>query len=462
MKKIFLIFSAAIAFTSCETELVPNDTLVVETVYTSVGDLERGLNGVMATYNPYPIINFNSIFTDECKIGKDSGGQEVTKYNMQLTAAVNGNDIWIAHYRTINFANKLIAASSQITPVNASETTRMNNVLGQMYALRALCHLDLMAHHATTMEDPSALGVIYMDYVPGVFDQPERNTVGDCFAKMQQDLDTAESLMSGASDKIKLNKEAVTFLRAKIALFSGDNAGAITHANTLIDQFALANTAQYVNMFLDTDNTEVIFKAERKNTNAFIGGIWYFTGTGGAFMEMSNSIYGDLDPADVRTNVVFDAVESDPSTNFHLIGKYLGSEGFLFMNDVKVMRLSEIYLIKAEAEAKLSQFGPAASTMQAIVDARYGAPQPTITYANLNEAITDILAERKIELAYEGHRYVDIKRLRSITNVGIVRDPLDCGGAAPCDLPVSDDRFTMPIPLIERNANPSAEQNPGY
>lgn len=124
MKKIFLIFSAAIAFTSCETELLPNDTLVVETVYTDVSDLERGLNGVMATYNPYPVINFNSIFTDECKIGKDSGGQEVTKYNMQLTAAVNGNDIWIAHYRTINFANKLIAASAQITPVNASEVTR--------------------------------------------------------------------------------------------------------------------------------------------------------------------------------------------------------------------------------------------------------------------------------------------------------------------------------------------------
>lgn len=477
MKKIFLIFSAAIAFTSCETELLPNDTLVVETVYTDVSDLERGLNGVMATYNPYPVINFNSIFTDECKIGKDSGGQEVTKYNMQLTAAVNGNDIWIAHYRTINFANKLIAASAQITPVNASEVTRKNNVLGQMYALRALCHLDLMAHYATTMADPAAPGVIYLDYVPGVFDEPARNTVGDCFSKMSQDLDTAESLMTGASDKIKLNKEAITFLRAKIALFTGDNNGAITHADTLIGLFSLATTAQYVNMFIDTDNTEVIFKAERKNTNAFIGGTWYFTGTGGAFLEMSNSMYNSMDTEkldnsvflspylDVRTEVLFDRVgsgETGPDDNFHLIGKYPGSEGFLFMNDVKVMRLSEIYLIKAEAQAKLSQFGAAASTMQTLVDTRYGAAQPTITYANLNEAITDILAERKIELGYEGHRYVDIKRLRSITNTGIVRNSLDCGGAAPCDLPVSDDRFTLPIPLIEINANGSATQNPGY
>ncbi|MEX0596163.1 MAG: RagB/SusD family nutrient uptake outer membrane protein, partial [Candidatus Paceibacterota bacterium] len=95
--------------------------------------------------------------------------------------------------------------------------------------------------------------------------------------------------------------------------------------------------------------------------------------------------------------------------------------------------------------------------------ARYDAgTAPTKSYSTLNGAILDILTERKLELAFEGHRYVDLKRLRAISNTGVERSPLDCGGAAPCQLAPSDFRFTMPIPLSEINANTSAEQNPGY
>ncbi|MEX0596804.1 MAG: RagB/SusD family nutrient uptake outer membrane protein, partial [Candidatus Paceibacterota bacterium] len=334
-------------------------------------DLQDGMNGVMANYNPYPQIEFNSVFTDECKIGKDSGGQLVPLYNMQLTAAVNGNAIWTTNYRTINFANKIIVAAAAIPTVSPAEVAQKNNILAQCYALRAHCHMILMSHYATTMEDPSALGVIYLDFVPFATAELPRNTVGECFAKMTDDLNTADALFTGASNKIFMNKEAITFMRAKIALFTGDNNGAIANADALISAFPLANTTQYVNMFADTDDTEVIFKAERKGNNAFVGGIWYFTGTGGAFMEMSNSIFDAFQTGDVRPSVLMWGAESDPADNLHLIGKYLGSEGFPYMNDIKVMRISEMHLVKAEAQAKLTQFTAAAATMQNYVNARY-------------------------------------------------------------------------------------------
>jgi hypothetical protein len=96
------------------------------------------------------------------------------------------------------------------------------------------------------------------------------------------------------------------------------------------------------------------------------------------------------------------------------------------------------------------------------VNSIYASGAPTKNYTTTQNAIIDILEERKLELGYEGHRYVDLKRLRAISNTGIERNSLDCGGAAPCELAPSDDRFTMPIPLAEMNANRSMVQNPGY
>jgi len=464
MKKIFLILTAALGFISCETEFLPKDQLAAATVYTNLKDLQDGMNGVMGNYNPYPQITFNSIFTDECKIGKDSGGQQITLYNMQVTAAVNGGDIWVTNYRTINFANKIIVAAEGIVTNSPADVAAKNNILAQCYALRAHCHLNLLSHYATTMEDPSALGVIYLDFVPAATAQLPRNTVGECFTKMTEDLNTAEALFTGASNKILMNKEAITFMRAKIALFTGDNAGAISNADALISQFGLATTAEYVNMFADAGagfEKEVIFKAERKGNNAFVGGIWYFTGTGGAFMEMSNALFSSFQSGDVRPSVLMWST-SVPADNLHLIGKYLGSEGFPYMNDIKVMRISEMHLVKAEAQAKLSQFTAAAATMQNYVNARYASGAPTKNYTTTQNAIIDILNERKLEFGFEGHRYVDLKRLRAISNKGVERNSLDCGGAAPCELAPSDDRFTMPIPLAEMNANRAMVQNPGY
>ena len=210
-------------------------------------------------------------------------------------------------------------------------------------------------------------------------------------------------------------------------------------------------------MFTDALDGESIFKRRRTQLEGFIGGVWYFTGTGGAFLEMSNKMYNSL-PGDVRDNVLLDPT-SDTANNEHLINKYPGSSGFLFLNDEKVMRVSEMYLIRAECHARLSQWTLAADDIKSIRDARTASNTPVDTYANLLQAANAILAERFVELAYEGHRYVDLKRLRNVTNVGVVRNPLDCGGAVPCELGVNDPKFTLPIPQAEMDSNSNMVQN---
>ena len=122
-------------------------------------------------------------------------------------------------------------------------------------------------------------------------------------------------------------------------------------------------------------------------------------------------------------------------------------------------------LIAAEARAAQSNLSGAATLIKQLRDARFGSAQALPAYGSQQVAYRDILQERKIELCYEGHRYKDLKRLGPAAGVGVDRDPIACNiQSGACELPATDFRFSLPIPIVEINANPgiAAQQNPGY
>ena len=94
-----------------------------------------------------------------------------------------------------------------------------------------------------------------------------------------------------------------------------------------------------------------------------------------------------------------------------VIGKYLGTEANPGLNDVKVFRSSEMYLIRAEAYANQDKLISAAADMDLLRTARASSATPA--YTTKQEAIDDIMSERRIELAFEGHRFFDLKRSNS-------------------------------------------------
>lgn len=468
MKKIFLItLMSVLAFTSCNDalEILPQDSIPAENAFTNVADLQNGLNAIYGQYNPANTIDYSSNFTDNTKIGADNGGQKVGFHQWVLAPNTpEAQTMWLNCYATINSINRVLVAASSITP-SAAEQGQYNKILGDCYALRAFLHLEVLSYYAVGFGD-SDMGVPYVDFVV-VFEQLPRNTSGEVFAGINADLDTAATLIDDSfTDNGYVTTDFITAVRARAALYSGDTAAALSTTQNLIAQYPLANQIQYVNMFgNDTDNTEVIFKLlyTDGNNDRRIGGVWHFTGTGGAFMEMSNSFYNlvSSNPADIRFPVNVDPA-SDPANNLHLIGKYLGKGGFDYLNDVKVFRVSEMYLIRAEVLAKSGDYAGAALLLKNIRDARTGGATTAPVFTTLPAAMDEILTERRLELAYEGHRYIDLKRTRSITNEGINRISPDCGGAVPCTLDANDYRFTFPIPLAELNGNPIIEQAPDY
>lgn len=500
MKKIFkttsLLFIVLLA--SCEDARNINQVgrLDAANAFTSVDDLQLGLLGVYRELDVTPEIALSSNFTDEVAVGFDSGGQGFALYDFVLNpASPAGSNFWIRNFRVNNRATLLLEAAARVTP-DASEQADFNEIVGQVHFIRAYANLEMLLYFSPNPADDSTLAVPLIDFVAPATIQPLRNTTGEIWDYVNADIDMAASLIQTQSDPIFASRDAVTAFRARIALTRQDYPTAETLANQLLNSYGLANRAQYQDMWLDTDNTEIIWKMERVlngpfdaqgvtgsvNAGGWAGARFAFvnaTLAGSPYFEMDRSIFDALTPENPGEDVRYDVMISptsiisadypndpDPVNNDILvIQKYPGSQGQPLMNDLKIFRSSEMLLIAAEARAYQGNFMGTATLIKQLRDARFGSSQPMPSYSSVQEAVGAVLDERKIELAFEGHRYKDLKRSGVAGNRGVDRDVIACtiqSGA--CTLPASDFRFTLPIPITEINANPgiAAEQNPGY
>jgi hypothetical protein len=146
-----------------------------------------------------------------------------------------------------------------------------------------------------------------------------------------------------------------------------------------------------------------------------------------------------------------------------LIAKYAGTAyGTTNENltNAKVFRTGEMVLIRAEARAELGRHTGANSAESDINLLRTNrlANYTNTVYTSKQQAIDDIIQERFKELAYEGHRFFDLKR----RGLPVTRLAVDAPTTAAMVLPANDYRFVFPIPLAEMTSNPAMEQNPGY
>jgi len=479
-----MLFCVAM-LTSCEdaTEIIQVGELNEQVAFQNLDDIKSGLSGVYANYGPdfggndagVDAIYFNEIFTDNVKAGIDNNGQGDLTYAFQLQP---GSDtpltIWSNRYATINAANRILRAIDNINFSN-SELVEVDHIKGQLLAIRALAHLDLFQYYTVDYQAGNDLSIINMDFVPSIEDEFERNTVSQTITFINNDLDNADLLIDDAlatsSGVFFVSRDFVKAVRARLALCTGNYTLANSMATQLVNDYPLANPGQYISMFADGDDTEVIFELSRVADDSQVGGLWYFNNVavdGGAYIEMSNELFNLFDPMDIRSSVnvnpasVFNGVD-DPS-NILLINKYPSSADGPLTNDIKVFRSSEMLLIRAETEARNNQLVDAANSILELRTARYFAPPAPLAFSSVNEALTEILKERRLELCFEGHRYLDLKRLGGELGIGVDRNAVDCASfsSPTCNLSANDYRFTLPIPTSEIEGNSLISQNPNY
>jgi hypothetical protein len=271
-------------------------------------------------------------------------------------------------------------------------------------------------------------------------------------------------------------------MQARVALVKGDNATALAKAKAVIESgvYSLTTIDKYADLCTKDEGTEVIFRPFMSSTEGLVstGSVWTSSVAENSADYIATAevlmAYADND---VRFDTYFKVWNLDvEGANYpsYVFLKYPGNEALRtsaqnnYCNMTKPFRLSEMYLVAAEAAAVL---GNASEASKYLNDIR---AQRLVGYEAQNYPATTVLEtvkeERYLELIGEGFRMSDLRRW----NEGFTRYPDHIENSSLNNVIVAagreltyeagDHRFTWPIPKTEMDSNPNmkGQQNPGY
>lgn len=479
IKKLSLALVLLIGLGACEkklTDLQPIGQIPSQVAIQNMADVTSALNGIYGTWLGRRPAYLSSFMTDEVRLGIGTEYRNVGNILFNWNHVSDSQDwrdgenggCWTNLYQVIDRVNRLLEL---MQPVPANGTAEENLKLqykGELLALRAMAHLELLRWYAATAEyTPTALGVVVQtEYVkaPGTY-RPLRNTQQQVITQINTDLAEAKNLIpAGFTEISRVTRNAVIATQARAALHTKDWQGVVDRATEVINSQPITPRASYAGLWTTrsiapaNQSTEIIWRLNVSSANlgVAIGTLWQDVGTGAVQASPAVKLMNTFDQVnDIRFSTFF------RTTPRNLIAKYgvvVASNGENFQYDIKMIRTSELLLARAEAYAELNQLGQSNNDLSALRTARITG----YVHAALNDKgslINAILLERYKELCYEGQRYFDLRR-RSLP---INRDIADAGGiAAIQNLNSGDSKYLLPIPQQERFANPNCEQNPGY
>lgn len=458
-KLSFIAFLILTVFNSCDKAFLdrnPPAELPVDQALDSEADLQVALRGAYAGLRnvdhygrTFPVIG--DVYADNAYVSVQNSGR-YTQFNNYTVTVADGNvaGLWGSAYNTILRANNIINS-------NIASNPNVDQYKGEAYAVRALCYFNLVRWFARPYsDDPNGLGVpIVTSYNPDA--KPARNTVAEVYNLMIADLTQAYTLMTKFTNSSQFSKYAAKALQAKVYLNMEDNANAKTAALDVINNsgFTPVSASGYVNYWdnsaIRTDKVETLMEVSSDEVgNLSFDALGYIYTQGGyGDLLCADDLYASYEAGDARLGLFTTGTRGGLPAIF--IWKYPDISGD--RSDSKVMRLSEVYLIAAEASLPTNEVD--ARMYLNFIRTRRNVTPSTATGAALFE---EIIAERRKELAFEGDRYHDIQRLqRAVTRSNNYP-------SSARTIPYSDYRRVLPIPQGETdaNANIRVQQNPGW
>lgn len=466
MYKLTLGFLALLSFTGCEKsdlDLRPESTFVE--FFRNDAEVDQAVKGIYAALQSVPLREFaltemRSDNTESKSVEGNFG--DFQRFEIRPTNQVITN-YWAFNYTVIFRANQVL---ENIDVVNNEDLK--NKLEGEAKFTRALCHFKLTQAYGE---------VPLLDRTVGDTDVEafKQNTVTELYNFIIQDLEEAITLLPTKSEANESTagravQEAAKSLLAKVLLSINndgelirDYARAATLLKEVIDSGAYALEDEYRDVFYSENNDEIIFNIPYTDDNNEASQDFSFEMTDGGVRSGLNYITDnfkatfeleDLDatPEAIRGPVL---VSSDNESE---VGKFLSTSNSarLAGNDWIEIRYADVLLLYAEAilAGTSATTDPAAIDSYNLVRKRAGVDEITSGGILTSDML---LKERRIELAFENHRFYDLIRF------GVANTVLSNFAAETAVQFVEDDDLLLPKPQKEINLSEGGIiQNDGY
>lgn len=392
-----------------------------------------------------------------------TSGRYMNEYSWNYTTSSTSN-LWQYAYFAIAGANNVInnLEGKESTDVGIQD---LDNLKAEALFIRALGHFDLVRLYAQPYTSaPQSPGVPVM--LVSELGLPARNTVEEVYDQVVKDLLLAESIIAddytheGVADKFaSASKPAIQALLSRVYLYMGEWQKAADYATKVIDsgKFSMFTADQLPSIWgqdVASDKGEVIFEiygSKQNEYNEYWEDIaWLTYPDGYADVASTKDLRELYEEGDVR-GTLFRSHENAP--DHFWTSKYPGKDLSVrpTFNNIIVLRLSEMYLNRAEALAHGATIPGATAENDLLTITSHRDASPVAA------TLENILKERRKELAFEGHLIYDMAR------TGTPLHRVDYEGAATAkDINFPDYRWALPIPKKEIDANPNILQNEGY
>jgi hypothetical protein len=478
---LYILAAVLISGTACKKsflEIDPQQNTDVAQSIVDVSSMRAAVNGIyslLQSANSYgrSATLFPDLMADNAQISVLNANRYLPQD--QYTVASNDgmvSSLWNNLYAVVANAN-LVLQKGEALAVPAVDTAEKRRLLGQAYALRSLGYFNLVRFFSQPYNysaDASHLGVILTLQTAteksGAVAAP-RSTVKQTYDQIIKDLDSAMSKMSAdttvtaASSRTRFNYFGAQALLSRVYLYKQDYAKVIDLTTKLLDKkkYTLLTRVNFVADLKKQNNVESIFEVANTLTdNLGNDALGYFYSQGGYGDAIAtDTMYKIYKSTDIRRDFVTRSRRTGTGGEnpANIVNKYANLN---FDENLKVLRLAEIYLNRAEAYANSNQEDLARADMNTIIGRSDTDPASQLTAAVTGPALlTAILVERRKEFAFEGHRLFDLTRTKQTftktrrgTITFIVNSP--------------ENRTILPIPQREMDANPqlAGQQNPGY
>ncbi len=493
MKRINILFALICLFTfaSCEAFLdkAPTNYGDSANAVKTAKDAVSMVNGILSKMSGGNYLGREMFLYADAKggdmtiISNGRGYDGLYLFSHASNSGANSG-FWTTGYNIIMQINSLLASIEKLEAEGSTEN--FDDIKGQILTYRGMIYFDLVRLYGEPYnEDKTAWGVPDVKTVLDPLARVLRATVEQNYTTILNDLTTAESLLSKSKSNGYINYYGNKAIQARVYLSMERFDDAFDAAEEIIENggYELYSNEKWVGSWAQPFGSESIFEIymldeEGDLGSSSLGGVYsrakdYTTSIGGYYVA-SDYFMDRLgeDAEDVRWGIM--TYDETSQTRLGCCYKYLGGitkdangkypgdgKASASACNIKVIRLSEVYLVAAEAALRKST-PDAELAADYLNEIRKRAPNLEPATAE-TVSLDMILDERSKELVCEGHRFWDMIR----NNRTIYFDDF-LGNVNLTDRGHSIDRTShltiLPIFTAELNANPdiAAQQNPGY